>query len=29
MESRLGFGTTVTVRLPAARVIRARVQGAA
>jgi signal transduction histidine kinase len=29
MESRLGFGTTVTVKLPAARVIPARIQGAA
>jgi signal transduction histidine kinase len=29
MESRLGFGTTVTVKLPAARVIHARLQGAA
>jgi two-component system cell cycle sensor histidine kinase PleC len=29
MESRLGLGTTVTVKLPAARVIAARVQGAA
>jgi signal transduction histidine kinase len=29
MDSRLGFGTTVTVKLPQARVIAARVQGAA
>ena len=29
MESRLGFGTTVTVTLPAARVIPARIRGAA
>ena len=29
MESRLGLGTTVTVKLPAARVIAARLQGAA
>jgi signal transduction histidine kinase len=29
MESRLGFGTTVTVKLPAARIIAGRVQGAA
>jgi signal transduction histidine kinase len=29
LESRLGFGTTVTVKLPAARAILTRVQGAA
>jgi signal transduction histidine kinase len=29
MESRPGFGTTVTVKLPPARVVARRIQGAA